>query len=195
MAYVSTKLTEVFDIREIITIHYFEYMKDFVFSGESHDFWEFLYVDRGEVLVRADDQLLSMKTGSVIFHKPNEFHAVKAAGNTSPNLVVISFRCDSPDMKRFEKRICTLNDDERMLLSEIIKEADQAFATPLHIPSIEQVLINANAPFVSEELILLYLQIFLIYVERNHFDEKAESTALRFILNQSAMRIIFQSGP
>lgn len=41
MAYVSTKLKREFQIESIVTIHYFEYMNDFVFTGETHDFGNF----------------------------------------------------------------------------------------------------------------------------------------------------------
>ena len=33
-------------IDKIFSIHYFEYMNDFSFEGESHDFWEFIFVDK-----------------------------------------------------------------------------------------------------------------------------------------------------
>lgn len=42
MTYVKTTLQHSIDIDAIITLHYFEYMKNFEFKGESHNFWEFL---------------------------------------------------------------------------------------------------------------------------------------------------------
>ena len=42
-------------------------MSDFSFPGEAHDFWEFLYVDKGEVDVIAGDRLVSLKKGEIIF--------------------------------------------------------------------------------------------------------------------------------
>ncbi|ADL03611.1 AraC family transcriptional regulator [Lacrimispora saccharolytica] len=182
MPYCSTPLTIEFDIREIITVHYFEYMKDFVFSGEAHDFWEFLYVDKGEITVQADHSIYHLKAGDVIFHKPNEFHALKAMGNKAPNLVAISFRCNSSSMKFFEEKSCSLNQDERFLLSRIIAEARQAFSTPLHIPSVEKVELASSPPFGAAQLILLYLQIFLIHVKRNHFE--ADSAPIHAILTE-----------
>ena len=74
MTYVKTKLQHSIDIDAIITLHYFEYMKNFEFKGESHNFWEFLYVDKGTVAVRADDTWTTLYTGDIIFHQPNEFH-------------------------------------------------------------------------------------------------------------------------
>ena len=56
MDYTSICLPQIFSIDRIYSIHYFEYMSNFHFTGESHDFWEFLYVDKGEVLVTSQDQ-------------------------------------------------------------------------------------------------------------------------------------------
>lgn len=173
MPYVSTKLKTELNIDRIITIHYFEYMKDFIFTGESHDFWEILYVDKGEVSVQAEHEFYQLTSGDIIFHKPNEFHALQATGGKAPNLVVMSFLCSSPSMKFFENKYYTLTKEERYLISQIIKEARCAFSTPLHIPSVEQVIISDTEPFGSQQLISLYLEAFLIYVRRNHLENNS----------------------
>ena len=98
MGYVSTRMKKEINIESIVTIHYFEYMKNFVFQGESHDFWELLYVDKGEVSVRAENEWLTLHAGDIIFHRPNEFHAFESIGEKAPNLVAISFYCFSPAM-------------------------------------------------------------------------------------------------
>ncbi len=43
MKYKLTALNEELVIDQIVTIHYFEFVKDYRFEGERHDFWEFLY--------------------------------------------------------------------------------------------------------------------------------------------------------
>lgn len=53
MAYNGFLPENVINIGKIYSIHYFEYMSDFSFEGESHDFWEFICVDKGEVEVTA----------------------------------------------------------------------------------------------------------------------------------------------
>ena len=47
MAYKSTTLRTALTVRNIVSIHYFDYMSNFTFTGESHDFWELLCVDKG----------------------------------------------------------------------------------------------------------------------------------------------------
>lgn len=174
MTYIRTKLTREIVIDSIITVHYFEYMKDFVFKGESHDFWEFLYVDKGTVSVRSDEHWLTLNTGDIIFHKPNEFHAIRSIGKNSPNLVVMSFTSSSPAMRFFENNSGTLEKDERSIISMLMREAKETFSTPLHIPSVEQVLIRPETPFASQQLIQLYLELFLIMYYRHHSGSSLE---------------------
>ena len=39
-------------IGTIYSIHYYEYCTDFTFSGETHDFWEFVYADKARLLLQ-----------------------------------------------------------------------------------------------------------------------------------------------
>ena len=204
MTYIKATLKREIAIDSIITIHYFEYMKDFVFHGESHDFWEFLYVDQGSVIVQAGENHFRMEAGDIIFHEPNEFHAIRSVGNSSPNLVVMSFITNSPAMNFFRKKNFTLNKSERTLVSCILNAAREALATPLHLPSIEQVKLKPNAPFGSQQMILLYLELFLITLEQNYLplDAKpperkrhfplATPICQHFSMSRSSLQKLFQ---
>ena len=81
MAYYGVDLHNSITLGRIFSIHYFEYMSDFSFEGESHNFWEFVCVDKGEVDVTRGKTHTILKKGDLVFHKPNEFHNVKATGN------------------------------------------------------------------------------------------------------------------
>ncbi len=162
MAYIPTDLKRELVVHAVVTIHYFEYMRDFVFAGESHDFWEFLYVDKGTVLVTAGEQDYRLGAGDIIFHEPNEFHAIRSIGKNAPNLMAVSFLSSSPSMKCFASRRDTLSLTEREIISHLLALARQCFASPLHIPSVEQVVLKEDLPFGSEQLILMYLEMLLI---------------------------------
>ena len=43
--YIKHKLANTINITKIVTMHYFEFDKNFHFPGESHDFWEMVYGD------------------------------------------------------------------------------------------------------------------------------------------------------
>ena len=123
MAYNGFLPENVINIGKIYSIHYFEYMSDFSFEGESHDFWEFICVDKGEVEVTGGDKKFILHKGELAFHEPNEFHNVTATGTIAPNLIVISFQCDDNAIYYFRKKILKMDDVERNLLASIIFEA------------------------------------------------------------------------
>jgi AraC-like DNA-binding protein/quercetin dioxygenase-like cupin family protein len=166
MSYVKTILKEEFNIKEIVTVHYFEFAKNYIYEGESHNFWEFVYVDKGEVEIMADTNGYKLNQGEIIFHKPNEFHNLWANGKVAPNLIVISFHCNSPSMAFFENKILSADDMDRKLLSKIVKEAKNAFSSDLSVSELKKLEFRDNAIFGSEQLIKIYLEEFLINLVR-----------------------------
>lgn len=170
MAYKNTVLRTSLSVRSIISIHYFDYMSDFSFPGESHDFWELLCVDKGEIDAVAGDKRHTLKRGSIIFHQPNEFHNVITNGRIAPSLVVIAFECRSPCMDSFRGQILTVQETESALLAQIIIEARQAFLGRLDDPYQEELICNTDAPaFGAEQLIRNYLEELLIHLYRRYF--------------------------
>lgn len=162
MSYESIVLKEELHISSVVTIHYFEYMNDFSYEGESHDFWEFLCVDKGAVDVVAGDTPHSLEKGQIIFHKPNEFHKVQANGRVAPNLVVMSFYSASPCMHFFDGKILPITDTDRHLIAKILLEARRCFASPLDDPYQEKIELNPEAPFGSQQMIQLYLETLIL---------------------------------
>lgn len=166
MDYVKTLLKNELTIKRIVTLHYFEYTRDYIFDGESHDFWEFLVVDKGEVEVMAGSNGYRLKQGEIIFHKPKEFHNVWANGKVAPNLIVIAFECNSEAIRYFENKILSIGDYEKNLLALIIREAKSAFLSPLNTPTLKKLKRNPKSLFGCEQLIRIYLEQMLIYMIR-----------------------------
>lgn len=162
MSYHRTRLKPAIVINKIITIYYYEFGKHFVFRGESHDFWELLYVDKGELEVGADDRSYRIGQGDLVFHKPNEFHKFHAENGKAPNVIVLTFDCSSKAMRRFENTIIRLRDEERNLLAKIIKEAVAAFEFPFKHPLVRR----ADAPLGAEQMVKLHLEALLIHLLR-----------------------------
>lgn len=193
-AFVPTVLKKVIEVEAVVTVHYFEYAKDYVFEGERHDFWELLYVDKGEVEVMADEVGYKLRQGEMIFHRPNEFHNVYANGIVAPNLVVTAFVCRSPAMVYFEKKILCAGEDERELLARLVSEARDAFCNPLDDPHTVQMERAASSAFGSEQVIGMLLEQMLIRLIRRgaeRTDEvKASSSVRRRSDNALVRRVI-----
>ena len=161
-------LPGILEVDKLYTVHYFEYMNDFSFPGESHDFWEFLCVDKGEVIVQAGDRRLTLGKDEIVFHQPNEFHTVQSNGVTAPNLVVISFSCASGAMDFFRGKVLTIGEGERELLALILREAMECFRTPLDDPYTQAMELAERPPFGGTQMLRLLLEQLLIRLIRVH---------------------------
>lgn len=166
--YPKIQLDNTIEIQKLVSIYYYEYAKDFVFNGEKHNFWEFLYVDKGQAEVMAGTEGYKLEEGDIIFHQPNEFHSVWANGKIAPNLIVMSFVCNSPAMGFFENQILRIEtNEEKNILARILEERLNAFNAPLY-RTIDQSQIKESPVIGSQQLIRLYLELFLITLIRNN---------------------------
>ena len=187
MAYKSVVLEDSVTINRIISVHYFQYMSDFSFPGESHDFWELVCVDRGEIDALAGDRRLTLKKGNILFHKPNEFHNVLTNGKVSPSLVVIGFECHSPAIKSFEDQLMSVQDTEKELMAQIIVEARNTFSGRLDDPYQEELIFNSEPlTFGSAQLISHYLEQLMIHLYRRYFSYSLPVRSSRFLAEASS---------
>ena len=166
--FIRQGLPSVIHIRKIITIFYMELSKDFRNPGERHDFWEMVYIDKGEMLCTADNHQFTLKSGEVTFHRPNEFHNLSGDRRTAPNVSILTFECDSAAMKHFEGKILQLTAEEKRLLSLLMTEGLSCFR--LEEPSnplLQNLHTLPEAPFGGFQMIRNLLEIFLISLYRH----------------------------
>ncbi len=187
MEFKPTRLKRVFTINEIFTVHYFEYEKDYSFKGETHDFWEFVYVDKGEIEIDMDKEKRILTQGHAAFHQPNEYHNLRANGVVAPNLVVITFSCKSPAIKFFKKRILPLSDIEKHFLATIVRESIHSFSSPLENTFLKELTRREEALFGSEQILALSLEHLLISLYRNYGGIRRNSTTLKRGMEQDLL--------
>lgn len=166
--FIKHKFDKVFNVSRIITIFYMEFSKDFYYDGEKHDFWELVYIDRGEMICTADKKQVVLKGGEITFHKPNEFHNLSGNKNTAPNVSIITFECKSKFMKYFEGKIFKLTSEEKSFLSMLFHEGLSAYSLVDNTKPLLQTLTKVkNSPFGSSQMTKNLLELFLIKLYRN----------------------------
>lgn len=187
--FTGARLNDDIKIGKLYTVHYFEFDKNYNFTGEMHDFWEIVYADKGDAVIYADDNVFTLKRGNAYFHKPNEWHNICANGVEAPNITIVTFECKSKCMKFFENGYFSVGQRQKELLSKIIVEYTRAFETPLSNPYTRVLHKRNNIPFASCQLIKLYLCEFLISFIRN--DYSPEQTGSRNVnINNTSLELI-----
>lgn len=160
---------KTFQVESIITVFYMELPKNFCYEGERHDFWEMVYIDKGEMICTAEKNRFILKSGEMIFHKPNEFHNLSGDNSVAPNVSILTFECPSKAMEVFEGKIFRLTAAERTLLSELISEGLSCFrlVDPSN-PLLQSMVQLEDAPFGSSQMIKNLLELFLIRLARSN---------------------------
>lgn len=94
--------------------------KGFYFPGESHDFWEGVFVYEGEVTATADERVYQLGPGQLLLHKPMEFHRIWAEKDCAPRLINLSFRARGPVVKQLENSCFHLNAEQQRAFWEVV---------------------------------------------------------------------------
>jgi AraC-like DNA-binding protein len=175
--YYKHKLENLLVISKIITIHYFEFDKSFVSHVESHDFWELVYADKGDIICSVEGKETILKEGEVIFHKPGVTHAHRADGRRAPNVFIISFECKNEAIRFFEDRQLSVDKGLLRFIFAIIEESKRTFDLPYSDPGLKKMKLLEYPTLGGQQLIKNYLELLLINLMRNE-TEKSNSEAV-----------------
>ena len=170
MSFTIQPIKREIEIRGFNSIYHFEFCKDFSHPPERHDFWEFVYVDSGEINAVTDGIGRTLSQGQAIFHRPMELHA-HVSNKVVPNsMLVVSFTSDSEAMNFFDKKIFTLGKTSKTLLSLFTSEAKRALGDIPNEYANKEPLDFAQSPFGSLQLLECYLTEFLLTLMRSDGD-------------------------
>ena len=157
----KTPLKRVFNVTSAITILCYELSPDFYTEGERHDFWEMLYVDRGQLTCQSGEGEFILHQGELVFHKPNDFHKIGCDGTQSSSVFIISFDCKSRAMKLLTGKIFAVTNHQTKIIKRLISECTDTFAISEY-PLIKK----ESAPIGGAQLVKSYLEELLIFLSR-----------------------------
>ena len=181
----SVPLTCVVSVTKIHSLFYYEFPKDFQFNGESDDFWELVYVDRGSCLSTQNGISAALNAGEAVLISPNSFHSICGNGRDMFNVFIISFTCKSKAIEAVPTAPSTITAPMRELISKIIKEARRAFRLPIIDHFTSDIVPQEHPMFGSRQLVKLYLEELLILLLRTEFTDKNDPI-LSVLANKSA---------
>lgn len=153
------KITDMYSIFEV------HYDRGYEFKGEVHNFWECLYIMKGEACVSGNERVYYLSQGSLIFHKPLELHKFRVNGEGGADLFIFSFAAEGPltaylgekvfELSSFHRKII---DDMLAFIHERVRDRGQGRETGLYLEYLE--------PFgripVYSQMIADYLQLLML---------------------------------
>lgn len=174
MQFILKSFEEVVSVKRLANIHYFEFSQKFHGRPDRHPFRELVYVDNGSVMVHADGYTGMMQEKQMIIHEAGESHYLRCVESSTPNVIVIGFECTCPELDRFSDSPVTLPPALIYLLTEVVKNGRSVFQPPYDVPYAENMKKRETFPFGADQLIRLYLEMFLIQLIRRGTTEETE---------------------
>lgn len=166
MEYKLKRFSNPVNVSKLANIHYFEFTNQFHTRNDCHEFRELLYVDSGYITVNADNYNGIVSENQVIIHQSNETHSLHCPENETPNVIIIGFECKTEYLDEFSKSPLTLNDSQKRLLTEVVKEGRNVFLPPYDIPGQKDMKKRKDYPFGADQLIKIKLENLLIELIR-----------------------------
>lgn len=117
------KITKILSVINVYTAFEMFLENDFVFSGERHNFWEFLYIIDGVVGVAVEDKVYELEKGNIIFYYPMEFHSIWSARGTNPHIIIMSFSLTGSGFEKLAGGFFDVGDKENSLIRSAYTDA------------------------------------------------------------------------
>ncbi|HHV13477.1 MAG TPA: helix-turn-helix transcriptional regulator [Clostridiales bacterium] len=156
------ELHKILEIDNVISLFYSDLNQKFDSKGESHDFWELVYIDRGKIEIDTEEKNFTLEKNCIYFHKPNEYHRHKTISGNIPSMCVVSFKCDSPLLGALADKIIVLPEYCQNILSQVLKYGSIIFTSIVDTKERLYLVKNEKYPFFLEQMLINYLEIFLL---------------------------------
>lgn len=155
----------------------------FDYPGDMHNYWEMVYVMKGNATVTEDENVYLMPEGSVIFHRPMEFHKLYVQGTRGSvaKIMILSFDCDSDALDCLGEGIFRLDRECAKLVRDLYKtiteiyEGAQEKASNEHTGEAGVKNLDEMIAFSKVSLILLTLAKKLFPVQSEEAQTKMSS--------------------
>jgi AraC-like DNA-binding protein len=128
VAFKGLPVDKAIAIKNVGSILFYRYSPNFAFAGECHLDWEFVYVDKGRVVIEADEKPFTLNAGQFFLHKPMEFHKIRSDGVSSDVFIMAFLLSKGEDvLLRLAGKIQNPDEQEKAILGEIMEENKLVF--------------------------------------------------------------------
>lgn len=111
-------------VNSLVSAFHYVFPAEFRYDGETHPGWEFVYVESGQIRVRADDATYLLKSGEMVCHKPMEFHAIRPYHGAAA-AIIFCFTCSEELMNFFNNKILFIDQRQKQYLNDIVRSASK----------------------------------------------------------------------
>lgn len=164
MAYPVREQIRITDMYSLFEVHY---GGGYAFPGETHNFWECVYIMKGEVCVSGNERVYNLSGGSLIFHKPLELHKFNISGAEGADMLIFSFAAEGPLTSWLGEKVFKLSEFQKDIIASMLNFIHERMSrqpekgeTPVSI--YRECLEPFHSVPVYSQMVTLYLQQLML---------------------------------
>lgn len=151
--FIYQRMISKINLKEILTCFYQVRKSNYVFPGESHDYYELTYIDHGSLDMTLDGKSYRLNKYDLIIYYPGQFHTQSTDNQSTCSYLTITFDMETQMDISLMNRVFKTRKDIYNVLSAFMKAIQ-------------------SRDYLSEELALVYLKEVLILLYQ--FDTKTD---------------------
>ncbi len=214
-------IKEQIRISEMFSIFEIHHPYGYHFLGETHNFWECVYVLEGDLCVTANERVYKLSEGEIIFHKPMELHKFHVDNKAGAKVFIFTFSAQGELTGFLQEKVFELTPSQKECVYELLQylrdnsppdgdipvthrflwnfESDPLYSHTV-ASNITQLILsfaqNTSKSSVSSDLDAKMYQKAVNYMNKNVFDNLSVSDIAEFcnVSVSSVKRIFFKYG-
>jgi len=151
--FIYQRMVSKINLKEILTCFYQVRKSNYVFPGESHDYYELTYIDHGKLDMTLDGKEYHLNKYDLIIYYPGQFHTQSTDNESTCSYLTIMFDMETKMDVSLMNRVFKTRKDIYNVLSAFMKAIQ-------------------SKEYLSEEMAMAYLKEVLILLYQ--FDTKTD---------------------
>lgn len=205
--FIYQRMVSKINLKEILTCFYQVRKSNYVFPGESHDYYELTYIDHGKLDMTLDGKEYHLNKYDLIIYYPGQFHTQSTDNESTCSYLTIMFDMETKMDVSLMNRVFKTRKDIYNVLSAFMKA----------IQSKEYLNEEMAMAYLKEALILLYqfdtktdeesnvnpmqehyentlLNEILVFIHNNIFTAfTVEDLCQKFSISRSSLQSLFRT--
>ncbi len=120
MVWTTYDIKEQIRIKNMYSLFEVHYDEGYAFMGESHNFWECVYVLGGGICVSGDERVYNLSQGTIIFHKPLELHKFYVNDKEGADLLIFSFSAEGALTNYLREKVFEASAFQRQVIASML---------------------------------------------------------------------------
>ncbi|MBQ3123950.1 MAG: AraC family transcriptional regulator [Clostridia bacterium] len=155
--YYTYTVKKIITVQHLVTIEYLHVGKNFFYPEESHPFYEFVYVETGNITCKMKNENVDLRMHDFFLIPPDSPHSYCVEDAEETTIMVVCFKSKS-NILSIIKGAQHLNSDIRESIKKILAEAKTTFIFPFD----KKLTLNSHPRLGSQQLVENYIEEVLI---------------------------------